>query len=145
MDRAVALAEGCRGGEVVSEVGDDAVRAAVSPLLESLSDAEVELRAAHACEPVVDCAPDELVGEAVGEAWRDRFDQSSALGRLERVEPVESRRRGPPEQLQLNLRAGDGGKLEQGSCLPRQRGDATADDLAYALRRGDLLERACEP
>ena len=125
-----------RGGEreVVGELGQDAARIARVDALERLADAEVELGAADAGDPVVDGAAHELVREAAGgraaraapRRSRPRIASSSAASKRALVEPG-----GLGEHAQLEPRPGDGRELEQRGRLRRR--DARG---AVARRRG---------
>ena len=66
LDPALRPAERRGGGEVVREVGEHSAGALLA-VLEGLADAQMELRAPHRGEPVVQRPAHELVGEAVGE------------------------------------------------------------------------------
>ena len=130
------------GGEVVREVGEVAPRAPVGAL-EGLADAQVELRPAHAREPVVERPAHELVREAVGQrARRELLDHPAANGLVEHGEQLGlGEAGGAADDVERELGSGGGGELQEVGGARRQAGEPLADDLAHALGGAELGQR----
>ena len=112
--------------------------------LERLADAEVQLGAADAGDPVVDGAAHELVREAAGgrrpgqllEQSRLAVASSTAASERAPVEPG-----GLGEDAQLEPRPGDGRQLEQSRSSPAQPRQALPHDVADPLGAAQLGDR----
>ena len=85
------------------------------------------------------------MGEAIARGRADGLDHSGTLSRLERVQPRELLLCHLSEEIQSELGTHDRRELDEVCRLLGQRGEAAADDLAHAVRRGDLLQRAPQP
>jgi hypothetical protein len=114
--------------------------------LQRLADAQVQLRAAHGGQPVIQCAPHQLVREAVGQPHRgELLDHAAVDGLVERAEDVRLAGAGRAQDAEAELRARDRGELEQIAGRRLQPGEPPADDLAHTLRAAQLGQRADEP
>ncbi len=122
LDAALGAAERRRRGEVVGEVGERAAGASAGAL-ERLADAQVQLRPPQPRQPVVERPPHELVGEAAGQPRRRGAPRSSRCRTASSSAASSSgspRPGGARGRLELELRPGDGGELEQVGGLRRQ-------------------------
>ncbi len=112
--------------------------------LDGRPDLQVQLGPAQPGQARHHGAAHELVGEAVGQAGgRHLLEHPAALGLVERVVlggRVECR--GPGEDVEVELRPGDGGELERVAGRGLEPRQALGHDLPHALGRGHLVERA---
>ena len=128
---------------MVGEVREPAVGGRVGGALEGLADAEMELRPAQLREPVVEGPPHDLVGEPTGHPLRgELLDHSAADRFLEGGQELGlGQLGGPADRLELELRPGDGGELEQVGGARSQAREPLADHLADAFGGGELGQR----
>ena len=115
--------------------------------LERLADAQVQLGAAQAAQPVVEGAAHELVREAIGQPARRAAPRSCRCARPRRA-PRAGRGSGAARcgaTSSSNSGPADGRQLEQVARCGLEARQALADDLAHALRRRELAQRPREP
>ena len=115
--------------------------------LDRLRHAKMELRPAQPREPVVERAAHDLVGEATGQPLgRELLDHSASHRLLQRREKLGLGEAGRgANRLQLELRPGHGGELEQVGGPAGQAREPLADHLANAFRGAELGQRPGHP
>ena len=122
-----------RGREVMGEVG----HAPRPGALERLAHAQMQLRAPHRREAVIERTPHELVREPVLQpTGRQRLDHAGRDRLLQRGRERDLGREA--HDLQPELGADGGRDLEQIARPGVQPRDAPGHDLAHALRRAEL-------